>query len=66
MRQTRNLLIVLAVTAAISGCTSSLGEFCDSYTQVGMTRAGAVAIVTADRRAAERIEVNESLYDRCR
>ena len=56
----------LIVLPAVSGCIGTQGDFCDVYTPVDMTRAGAVAIVAADRPAAERIAINEDVAGRCR
>lgn len=61
---TKSWLIVLL---AVSGCGPTVGgAFCDVYDPVRLSREGAVAIVQADREAAERIAVNEELHDHCR
>lgn len=50
---------------AVSGC-APVGSFCDLYTVVNMSRAGAEALVPVDRPASENIAVNEELHRECR
>lgn len=60
---TRSLFI--GVTALLLASCQQGGSFCRVYIPVDMTRAGAVAIVAADRPAAERIAVNEESAGEC-
>lgn len=49
--------------ASLTGCTIVSGNFCDVYNEVGMTGDQARKI---DRVYAERILVNELMYERCK
>ncbi len=59
MMKTISLLTAFLVMTSCGGAPS---EFCTLYTPVDLTRAGATAVVKADRPAAERIAVNEELH----
>ncbi len=57
--------MMLLSTVFLSSCADG-GNFCDVYSEVGLSREGATAVVTVDRPAAEQIAVNEELFRRCR
>ncbi len=54
----------LTVSLVASACSpATRGTFCTAYTPIELSRPGAVAVVEADREAAERIAVNEELHE---
>ena len=58
------VLLIVLLASATSGCVQA-GNFCEVYVPADMGRAGATALVTADRGAAERIAINEETYKGC-
>jgi hypothetical protein len=56
----------IGLLLAISGCVPAPGSFCSIYQPLALGRDAAIALVLADRSAAEAAVVNEETYGECK